>query len=71
MLKRNLFFVCITTIVRELGVFVSWTIGTFLSAAAIGEKSDASKLSVDYGVMNYRTGRLDNGLDSRGWYEQD
>ena len=27
--------------------------------------------SLDIGVLNYRTGRLDNGTDAYGWYEHD
>ena len=27
--------------------------------------------SLDFGVLNYRTERLDNGTDPYGWYEHD
>jgi hypothetical protein len=47
----------------------------FLALAAQGEDStddeDLPDGGFSGGVLNYRTGRLDDGTDPYGWYEDD
>ena len=44
----------------------------FLVAAAdTSENNDNGPDSLSRGVLNYRTGKLDDGTDPYGWYEND
>lgn len=44
----------------------------FLAASAkISDTQDASDIAPSGGVLNYRTGKLDDGTDPVGWYEKD
>ncbi len=45
---------------------------TFLAASAkISDEQDTSDIAPSGGVLNYRTGKLDDGTDPVGWYEKD
>ena len=43
----------------------------FLAAAADTSKKDIDDITDNYkgGILNYRTGKLDDGTDPIGWYE--
>ena len=32
---------------------------------------ESDQNSLEFGVLNYRTGKFDNGLDPLGWYDLD
>ena len=57
-------------VVRLVADFLGWAIGILLSAA-MTEQPDETRTTFGQGVLNYRTGQLDNGLDPLGWYERD
>lgn len=56
---------------RLLADFVQWAIGILLSSATAEQQPDWPRTTFGHGALNYRTGRLDNGLDPSGWYEPD
>jgi len=49
--------------------------GSLISLLAVSAKtnsaSDKSDVAPSGGVLNYRTGKLDDGTDPVGWYEKD
>lgn len=53
-----------------VGVFRSIA-GFVVASGAASMHSPNEDEPVQYGVLNYRTGNLDNGLDPRGWYDFD
>ncbi len=57
--------------VRLVADFLSWAIGILLTAAMAEQQTEELRSTVGQGVLNYRTGKLDNGLDPLGWYERD
>jgi len=57
--------------VRLVADFLGWAIGIFLSAATTDQQAEELRTTFGQGVLNYRTGKLDNGLDPLGWYERD
>ena len=34
-------------------------------------RPESHQNNVEFGVLNYRTGKIDNGLDPFGWYDFD
>lgn len=57
-------------VIAAIGHFLRDVLGFFAESA----DTDTEKTSSDTvrgGVMNYRTGKLDNGTDAAGWYEKD
>ena len=46
-------------------------VGFLVSAAITPENNDDSPDNLSRGVLNYRTGKLDDGTDPYGWYEED
>lgn len=42
-----------------------------LAESAETKSDDATSSTVRGGVLNYRTGKLDDGTDATGWYEKD
>ena len=46
-------------------------IGNVAASAHLPEDERRSRDSDLFGVYNYRSGRLDDGTDPVGWYEQD
>lgn len=47
------------------------TISLLASSAKTSDSNDASANAARGGVLNYRTGKLDDGTDPVGWYEKD
>jgi len=56
---------------RLLGSFLSHAVGVLTSGAESSSKEDNQDDSLVGGVLNYRTGKLDDGTDPVGWYERD
>lgn len=50
---------------------VAGAVGVFASNAKTEPANDELSHSVRGGVLNYRTGKLDDGTDPVGWYERD
>lgn len=42
-----------------------------LAESAESTSDEATSNAVRGGVLNYRTGKLDDGTDAAGWYEKD
>ena len=68
MFKDNEILICIVALVREFCNFVGWVFGIFLSAIELTGDSNEHHSLVEYGVLNYRTEKLDDGTDPYGWY---
>lgn len=45
--------------------------GLLAASAKTSDANDASANAARGGVLNYRTGKLDDGTDPTGWYEKD
>ena len=50
---------------------MSSVVGFLVAAADTPENNDNGPDSLSRGVLNYRTGKLDDGTDPYGWYEND
>jgi hypothetical protein len=46
-------------------------VGLLAESAKISDTDDATNQAARGGVLNYRTGKLDDGTDATGWYEKD
>ena len=46
-------------------------ISILATSARTSDPDDASDVAPSGGVFNYRTGKLDDGMDPIGWYEKD
>jgi hypothetical protein len=58
-------------VASALGALVA-SLVTFLAASTkISDQQDTSDIAPSGGVLNYRTGKLDDGTDPVGWYEKD
>ena len=66
--KSNLLLAYAAATVRELRDFLRWVIEIFLAAADTKLRRGDFEINVEYGVMNYRTNKLDDGTDPYGWY---
>ena len=53
-----------------IGHFLRDVLGLFAESAETDSEKTSSD-SVRGGVLNYRTGKLDDGTDAAGWYEKD
>ncbi len=58
-------------IAKALGTFVASSVGLLASSTKTSDTNDASDVAPSGGVLNYRTGKLDDGTDPVGWYEKD
>lgn len=61
----------VKVIARALGAFVASLVSLLASSAKTSDSNDASANAARGGVLNYRTGKLDDGTDPVGWYEKD
>jgi hypothetical protein len=57
--------------IRILLRFLSETLGLLAKGTTVRDTNDATNHAVRGGVLNYRTGKLDDGTDPYGWYERD
>ncbi len=46
-------------------------VSVLASSIDISDSNDKSDVAPSGGVFNYRTGKLDDGMDPLGWYEKD
>ncbi len=58
-------------IVSILGTFVTSLVALLTASAKTSDAREASDIAPSGGVLNYRTGKLDEGTDPVGWYEKD
>lgn len=58
-------------IAGALTKFAGSLIGLLAVSAKTDGASDKSDVAPSGGVLNYRTGKLDDGTDPVGWYEKD
>ena len=58
-------------IVIALGAFVASLVALLAESAKTSDAKEASDIAPSGGVLNYRTGKLDDGTDPVGWYEKD
>lgn len=56
---------------RALGTFIASLADLLASSAKTSDSNEASANAARGGVLNYRTGKLDDGTDASGWYEKD
>ena len=57
-------------VVTAIGHFLRDVLGFFAESAETDSEKTSSD-SVRGGVLNYQTGKLDDGTDAAGWYEKD
>jgi hypothetical protein len=51
--------------------FMASCVGLLAEGAKVPDTNDATNHAVRGGILNYRTGKLDDGTDPYGWYEND
>jgi hypothetical protein len=51
--------------------FIGRAVGLLAASAQTAPAKDELNSSIRGGVLNYRTGKLDDGTDPYGWYERD
>ncbi len=59
------------TMVVALARFMANLLGLLAESAKVSDTNDATNQAARGGVLNYRTGKLDDGTDAAGWYEKD
>lgn len=61
----------IATVVVLLGELLRSVVSLLASGTENSDTNEASDNAARGGVLNYRTGRFDDGTDAGGWYEND
>jgi hypothetical protein len=56
---------------RAVLSFLGHAVGLLAATAQTSRANDELNSSIRGGVLNYRTGKLDDGTDPVGWYERD
>ena len=51
--------------------FMASLVGLLAEGTKVPDTNNATNHAVRGGVLNYRTGKLDDGTDPYGWYEND
>ena len=51
--------------------FLSGAVGFLAGSAQADREDDEASDPAQGGLLNYRTGKLDDGTDPVGWYERD
>jgi len=59
------------TLILALARFIASLVGILAESTKVPDTNDATNHAVRGGVLNYRTGKLDDGTDPYGWYERD
>ena len=57
--------------VRLLLRFLAGAVGFLAGSAQADRDDDDSRDPAQGGILNYRTGKLDDGTDPYGWYKRD
>ena len=58
-------------VLRGSALFVLRALGLLAAGSQASPANDELSSSIRGGVLNYRTGKLDDGTDPYGWYERD
>ncbi len=58
-------------IASTLGAFIASLVTLLATSTKTSDAKEASDIAPSGGVLNYRTGKLDEGTDPVGWYEKD
>ena len=58
-------------VARALGAFVASLVTLLTSSAQTSSENEATTNAASGGMLNYRTGKLDDGTDPAGMYEKD
>jgi hypothetical protein len=58
-------------VLRGGALFVRRALGLLAAGSQASPTNDELSSSIRGGVLNYRTGKLDDGTDPYGWYERD
>ena len=58
-------------IASTLGGFIASLVGLLAVSTKTSDAKETSDIAPSGGVLNYRTGKLDDGTDPVGWYEKD
>ena len=58
-------------IAGALGALTASLVGLLAASTETSDANDASNNSAGGGILNFRTGKLDDGTDPAGWYEGD
>jgi hypothetical protein len=58
-------------LVVALARVIASLVGLLADSAKAPDTNDPSDVAPSGGVLNYRTGKLDDGTDPVGWYEKD
>ena len=58
-------------IANVVTTFTSSVIGLLAASAQTSDTDKAGNTTVQGGILNSRTGKLDDGTDPAGWYEKD
>jgi multisubunit Na+/H+ antiporter MnhB subunit len=56
---------------EPIGAAAAGLVGLLAGGVGATERKDDSNVAPSGGVLNYRTGKLDDGTDPVGWYEED
>lgn len=67
---KNLFGV-FSEVVRLILSFLVGAVGFLAGSAQADRKEEDAADAAQGGILNYRTGKLDDGTDPVGWYERD
>jgi hypothetical protein len=59
------------TVAGLIGAATAGLVGLLAGGVEATEGDDDSDVAPSGGVLNYRAGRLDEGTDPVGWYEED
>ncbi len=59
----------IVSILHKAGTFTSNFVDILGASAQSSTDDQSDKIAPSGGVLNYRTGNLDDGTDAIGWYE--
>ncbi len=59
------------TLVMTSARFMAGLVGLLAESTKVPDTNDATNHAVRGGILNYRTGKLDDGTDPYGWYEND
>lgn len=61
----------VKVMVGALGTFVASLAELLASSAKTPDSNETTANAARGGILNYRTGKLDDGTDAAGWYEKD
>ena len=61
----------VVAFVLLVGELLIRVVSLFASCAITPDTNEASSNAARGGVLNYRTGKFDEGTDANGWYEKD